>query len=583
MNSRALSVTHLAEDEQESPIRINFPEPQFNEQAIVQKSGNNGKSWQKMHMGVMGAGRYLSYRIYDIKDTTLFTTKVSEPVICLRVYWGNGSKIRYLHLDNSNLIDDTHNFLFWQGNATVQEELISGEYAHLDIFFRPESLKYLAHYPIINQLLEQTSSQTHGNIDQLKIAESEQLETIITNVLEEIDLNKITAGRFAYLCDCLLLLAIGENITITPPEVELRIANNLSEEPIFYKPKPAEQKVLDELKNMERSTLLVIFHHLFETVAEKQKLQEMEIQLHKTVKEHAAKIWGNEKEALMYLYLGVTGIFEDEYDSGALTDDEKTLLKKAIVKTLDLSFELKDATIQDMEYYMKWSENTPKIKELDELQIKDFLNMLIPDNTIDFNTDPSQRGNILLLEQIKDAFGIRPMSDIMGIEAKDKPKEIVELHKRLMDHCADTLELDSETGVKRSDIIREIDSAYEYDDFVRLLQIELEQLYDKLEYIEQQDDEKLKWLIVALKRANEESDQFFEELKMGRKYQGLQQFHSLGNNLTTFKKEIKNQVNKTHKIGLALSKEIRKVISGNGVRKHIIELAQYILKYEGGG
>jgi len=583
MNNSALFITHLAESEKESPMRILFSEPQLHEQAILFKSGNSGKGWQNMHLGAIGIGRYLSYRIYDIKETTLFTTKVSEPVICLSIRWGDGSNIRLSTEHPNHIIDVARNFLFWQGCCKVEQELLIGKHAHVDIFFKSECLANLSHHPIINQLLEQAATLPNGNIGQFEIAESEQLEAIIMKVIEEIELYKITAERFAYLCDSLLLLAIGEDITITPPENEIKKERNLSERQFFYKPKAAEQKMLDEVKNMDRATLLMKYHHLFNIVAEKQKLQEIEIELHKTVKKHAIKIWGNEKEALAYLYLGASGIFEAEYDKGTTSEEEKLLIKKAIVKACDLSFELKDPTLQDMVYYMRWSENDPKIGELDELQIKNFMNVLIPNNTIDFNTDPSHRGNTLLLEQIKEAFGIRPMSDIMGIEPKDKPKEIVELHKRLTNHCVDTLELNSETGVKRSDIIRELDSAYEYDDLVRLLQIEIEQLCDELGYVERQDEEKLKWLIVALKRTDQECDEFLAELKMARKYYDLQLFHSLGNNLAKFKKEIRNQANKTYESGLALAGEIRKVISGNGEPKYILELAQYILKYEGGG
>lgn len=577
MNKNSLLFSHTAQDENDSIIRGLFPEPDPDGPVILSRGGSSGKGWKKVLLGATGTGRYLSYRTYDIKDATWFTSEVSEPIICLSIRWGCGSNMRLSADHPSCYIDNTRNFLFWQGNCAVEQQLEAGEHAHLDIFIRPDNLSHLKRYPIINQLIEQTDMPPNGNLIELNIIQDERLDTLMYEVVKEIDKYPPTVERFNYLCDSLLLFAIGENVTIVPPENTA--AQSLPKEPKKYIPKPSEKEKLDILNRMDRHTLLMQYRNLYEKVVDRQKLKELEISINGVIKEQATKLWGEKKSLLTGMYLGAAKLFAITHDKKESTPEEKTLLRKAIVKASDLSFALEKPSPVEMAFYMEWSKCFSAPQQLDGQQLIDLLSMVLPNNNIDFTVDSTRRGQNLLAEQLKEAFGLKSMTDIMRVKAEDKPKEIADLYKKLTEHCIDTLELDDKTGVKRSDVVRELDSAYEFNDFISLLHLEIEQLCIQPGYVEKQDDERLRWLIVALMSAEQECEDFFEDINVNPDYAELRLFHALGNNMTKYKKEVQKQVDRSKIEGITLTNELEKVVLNNS-RTLVLGLAQFILQYK---
>ncbi|MDR2275351.1 MAG: hypothetical protein LBF27_30870 [Sphingobacterium sp.] len=576
MDNKSLLLTHIAHNEHPSSFSFIFPEPKPDKQVLVIKGGNNGQGWETNTIAATGIGRYVSYRTYDIKETTKFTSEVSEPVICLAYRYGAGCSIAFSAEHPSYPIDREKNFLFWQGDGTVEQEVQVGKHAHFDFFVRPECLVHLNNRPIIKELIEQSFLYPRGNIGQLDIAFSQRFERLMFDIIEELDKNTPTAERFSYLCDCLLLTAIGENITPTPPPK--KVTPDTPKGPISYSPKPREQQMLNALANMNRDVLLMKYRHQYKTTTEKEKQRDMEIELDITVKNHSMKLWAMEKEILAGLYFHIAELFALEYENELMTADDRALLKKAVVKTCDLSFELHPPSISKLDFYGRWSEKVSMFQQIGDKSVQDFLSALLPDNTLSFTKRKDQRGKNLLIEQVREAFGIRPMSYFTGETPEDKPKEIVQLHTRLMEHCVDTLELDNEDGVTRSDIVRELDSAYQLNDLIALLQIEIEQLCPQDGYLEQQDDERLKWLIVALQHTEQDCDEFFKEIVTSTDYYHLRLFHSLGNNMREFKKAVRKDVAYVQQKGLKLADSMKKVIA-NPIRSEILELAE-VLTYE---
>lgn len=580
MDNKSLLFTYTAKDEAESNMFFLLPPPMLEEPAALSWSANKGKGWQKEMLDVTGLGRHLSYRNCNIQAPTVFTSKVSEPVISLSLRWGSEGSMKFSSEPTNTKIDGTRHFLFWQGDRPVEQELQVGEHIQLDILIKPENLIHLKGNPQIDKLLEQSAAHPHGNIGELVIAESEELGKMAYEIVKEIDTTKPTVQRLHYLCDSLLLFALGEDIIICPPEKESG-TNNVSKKSVSYRPKPGEQAILDGLNNLDRPILLAKYRKLFNTVTEKKKLKETEIELDKKLKRHSAKLWGVEKDILAGMYFGFANYFAIYHDHVKTSQKNKALFKKVVVKGCDLSFAMKKPNPVDLAFYMKWSqEDSPSIQPLDSQQVSEFLSILLPNNNIDFTKDQSRRGQNLLMEQVKEAFGLLPMSDVMGIKPEDKPKEIVDLYNRLTEYCVDMLELDEKSGVKRSDIVREVDSAYELDDYISLLQIEIEFLCTTDGYLEKQDDERLKWLIVALKCTEKEYNDFFKQTKTDPNYKELRLFHKLDNNINKFKAEVRKQIGQSLNSGVELGSEFKKVAADRRPEK-VLEFAKFMLEHEG--
>jgi hypothetical protein len=579
-NNKPLVFTHRAKDEKEPILTFWFPEPMPESAVTVSRSSDDGIGWQRQCLEATGIGRYLSYRTYDLHEAVSFTSKVSEPAISLSIRWGEGISIRFLNQQPCYKANGDRHFLYWQGDVIVEQELAPGHHVQLDVFFRPRNLSHLKNFTKIAGLLEQSATCPFGDIDALFVADSDELQTMVYAVVKEINEKKTSVERFHDLCDSLLLFALGETISITPVQNKSEAAAPPNK-PVSYKPRPEEQTMLDNLKNRDKSTLLAEFYELFNTVNKKQQQKEKEIELNTMVKEQAAKLWGDEKALLAGLYFGSAKYLAMYHDDKKNTSEDRLLLKKAVVKACDLSFALEKPHVVALAFYMKWKiEGQPTFQPLDSQQLKELLTTMLPHKIMQFTSDTSRRGKNLFMEQFKEATGFTSSFSDMRASTGDKPKEIVELHKKLTEHCIETVELNLSDGITRSDILREIDSAYELNDFVSLLQIEIEQLCIRHRYVKQQDEERLKWFIIALRHLEKEYDHFFVQLKTDPVYEDLQLYHTLDDSLRKFKAEIRQKLDRSRIKGFELSAELKKVVSGQNTEQ-TLKFAAFMLEHEG--
>jgi len=136
------------------------------------------------------------------------------------------------------------------------------------------------------------------------------------------------------------------------------------------------------------------------------------------------------------------------------------------------------------------------------------------------------------------------MSEIKGETAKDKPKEVVELYQALMEHFCDTLDLGKAGDIQRSDIVRELDAAYQENNLLTLLQIEAENLAGDPDYIGRQADDRLRWLIVGLRSDRDNYREMLEEMEESPAYDNLQRFHRLGDDREKFRRHLKRNLKK---------------------------------------
>lgn len=579
MKKNMLKLTHRSIRKQVPSLSFNFPEPTTGGKVMVARKKDNGEGWTVDSLEVIGIGWLLSYRQYAIDERETFISQVSESVICLSIRWGNGGDIGYRDGEDNSIIEQRKNYLFWQGDRQMEENLLSGEHIYLDLFVRPECLAHLDEHSVIRNLLNQSDKKPFGEIEGIEIYVDERIDDYISDLLTEIANSVPDVERFSCLCEHLLMKCLGE-YHLAPPVAlpqEVKKSDGIQ---VSYQPNAAEKKMLLKLDKMDRAALLMKFDELLQMTSTKKKEQKQEIKLNETLKSLSFRLVSESKTRLAHFYINLAQLMELEYNKETFTSNEQEILKKAICETCILSFELVPATPELLVFYAKWSNDSPLMRPIEKDQMIDILSRLMPSKNFDFTKDDSERGRKLLAEQIKETFGFKPMSYFTGEKMGEKPQEIAELYNRLMDKCAETLELTKDAGIRRSDIVRELDSAYEANDLITLLQIEIEQFTQEPNYIEKQDAEHLKWLVVALLFLDQDCETFSKELRESSIYSDLQLFHELGDSMPKFKREIKRQANELDRIGILLAEEL-KAYFGSAVKGEIFKIANYILNKKG--
>lgn len=220
-------------------------------------------------------------------------------------------------------------------------------------------------------------------------------------------------------------------------------------------------------------------------------------------------------------------------------------MKQAIVSSCESAFKLRSPDMKEMDFYVEWSGRPYVSAPMGADMMTDLLSLLLPPDAPKLTpVDGTPRSGNLFMEQIREAFGFKSMSEIKGETAKDKPKEVVELYQRLMDHFCDTLSFGKEGDILRSDIVRELDGAYQQNDLLTLLQIEAENLCADMDYVGRQDDDKLRWLIVASRFDRNYYRETLQEMEESPAYHDLQRFHRLGDDMEKFRRHLKRNLKK---------------------------------------
>lgn len=272
MDKTVLSIYHGEKGKQRSPITFHFPEPKAGGKVHTGKGGDTGKGWQTRSLSAAGIGRLFCYRQYRVTQPVMFITEPSEPVVCLRIHVGKAAIFGYKGEKIPFQLDFMDSRIFWQGDRITENRLMEDEHTLVELYFRPECLSHLSGRKAVMDIIDQSLTERNGPIDQYVFNSSGELDAFLWNMLEEIDTRSTSVERFHYLCDCLLLLCLGEQLEVEPrPETEEEQAQKGKTEEKRYEPSPPEQEILSELQDTDRNGLLEELHTL---LAEKERLKQ---------------------------------------------------------------------------------------------------------------------------------------------------------------------------------------------------------------------------------------------------------------------------------------------------------------------
>lgn len=585
MEKSALSIYHGQKGKPGPPIVFYFPEPELQDRISLTKESDAGKGWQTASMGAVGIGRYFSYRQYKISEPTTFVSEPSEAVVCLRMHVGGGSFFGYGGKSPSVSLDFRDNRLFWQGDRKTENKLMLDEHTLVELYFRPECLAHLVGIPVVGDIIDLSLAEPFGPMDQYVFVASGELDSFLLEFLDEIDYKRPTVERFHYLCDCLILMCLGETVDVLPPkgtavaeEVDgTEHAPKTVEVPNGYVVSPSEREILSALEGLGRQELLRKFWKLHRKVQKLENKWTSEDKLSRDIEKTVARVQQRQKDRLAIIYMKMARFLAARHSMEMLTQNQRTLVKRAVIRACKRAFDNRLPSLSEAEFYAKWS-GRPYISQSFGMDaFADLLSMFLPPEAPGFSgVDNTSKGKMLFDEKIRENFGFRHMSDLTGKTAEDKPKEVVELYKYLMGHFSETLTLRDDSGLERSDVVRMLDNAYEYDDLLGMLQIEISYLADKPGYVDRQDDERVRWFILALEFNLDYFEEMLEELHESPGYADLQLFNRLGQDMKRFKKALAERTSSFGETTDKLAKELRSV-SADPTVENTIALAKMIL------
>lgn len=575
MKKKALYLEHLAEGQRSAPIRLLLTEPEEGANVRIHKMKGAGDGWLKSTVEIAGAGRLFSYRSYNVDTTTVFTSTVSESVLALRIQVINESYSGFRGKGTGTALwpEDTC-CLFWMGDRTIESRLLPGEHVHCDLFFRLDSLGALTENERIKDLVERAQLLDSGAEMPAIVNVGWELEDFFMNtMLPEMLGKSMTLARFHYLCDCIVLLCFGEHVDVQ--QVAISTPDDSMEDAVDAQVQlfvEEEELLFARLKDLSRRQLVRKFGYLRKRVHQLRdrwgEARETEDMLNRFfIEERNAQ-----SDLLADALLGNARFFADIHDRDGLTDEEKSVIREAIVLCANRAFNFRLPGAEEAAFYTEWS-GQPYVSP--PLLRKDFLGMLselMPEVGLDtLGLEGSGQDYRLIQERIRDIFGFKPMSYFMG--EKEKPKEITVVYQRLMEYLSDTLQLQEGEGVERSDVVRIVDNAYECDDYTMLLQLEVLYLGGSKGYVFSQDDTRLCHLIVAMEMEKKELNSLLRNIERNSYPYVL--YRSMGGDIVKVKERIISDMDDTREWADELLSSLRR-LSKDADSKDIITIVRVI-------
>lgn len=578
MENEALCIYHAEKGGKKPPIAFKFPEPKDGSTVPISIVDNTGKGWFVSSLTAIGVGRLFCFRQYSVFLPVTFTFEPSEPVVCLRIHVGVGAKLAYKGGGKPISLEFRDSRIFWQGNRILENRLMADEHTLIELYFRPKSLSHLSDRAVVMDLIDLSLTEKYGPLDQYVFNCSNQLDTFVWDMLDEMNTHPLSVERFHYLCDCLLLMCLGEEVQVAPrpiPAVDL-MDNTGTTEP-HYKPSSDELEMLAELEGRDRNALTEELHALLAETAHLKQSIMAERELNKKLEEVAAAINEETYDKAATEFMKFARLMADWHKSKKLTAKQKKLLKEAIVYASESAFVIRPPSVQELDFYVQWAGRpyAPPPVQMDTLA--SFISRFLPPDAPKISpVDGTDRSKNLFLEQIEEAFGLGKFASKKAQAAEHKPKEVVELYQKLMDRFCDTLDFGKEGQLLRSDIVRELDRAYHYNDLLTLLQIEAENLAVDPEYTAKQSTDKLKWMIVALRFYREDFRMLQQEQEDSPAYHYLQTYHRLGDDMQHFRQFLENYVTELNPV-ISEFVEILEDIESEPSEFKVVTLAKCIL------
>lgn len=460
-----------------------------------------------------------------------------EPVVMFHIQQDNEQYAKFEQSDEWNRWSRGEIRLTWQSNETIVYELSPGYTSHIDLFMRPDLFLELANkYPVLRELAMEVKTAQNGHLDLFVRNPDLSIHLFAAEMLDELQRFEVSTQRFQHLCECLLLQSMGIVLPVEPRASDaVKREEHLDwsdfDESLFqfddddeedeYEDDdlftPYQDYLLDNLKEYGKEELVRKFDVARFEFNELKCDYLKNKKLLKNLKEGYLLIMEDSGELLAEAYFSMALALDAQTGKFLFDDREMNILKDAIVCVSDQSFELRAAKPEQVDLYTKWSKK-PYFPKPEIIEFESMMEIIGAQLNIDVSEwGDTKESTAVFCEHLQDQLGgFRSFSNFMGRDENDKPQALIELYHMLMNQLSDEFTITDEGEIKKSDIIRILDHAYDINDPIQMLLIEIEYFSHDENYVKMQDEDKIRYWIVALEDRSKELQKQISMLEKDR-------------------------------------------------------------------
>ncbi|MDM1295308.1 hypothetical protein HX021_13550 [Sphingobacterium sp. N143] len=432
----------------------------------------------------------------------------TQPIVTFHIQVLENCLTRFANGQEQSRYTEGQCRLFWQNDHIMAYEPEEGESDYLDLYIRPSHLLDMAdRYPVLRKFAMDVATETQSSLDFFVSNVDGQLLNSIDAMLLEVKSYQVSDQRFTHLCECLMLQSMGISVSVESQPLDavkrtFESAFAHLEDDVFSEEQMNCLRIIARCFN--RNQLIDKFYEVKEEYLDlkedriKSKAREQE------VKACYYRVMGNSANLLAEAYFWMAQQLHEQKKRFTLTDEEEQMLTEAIITVCDQSFELCTPSADQLEFYTSYTQR-PYVGDLGMQEFGRILNMVVPDMNLPLDKlDGSRESGAILGQYLQDRLGFTPLSHFTEKGEMDKPPKVVELYHTLMQQMTDELTITDTGDVKKSDLIRILDHAYQHNDVMTLLMFEIEHLTDQKHYVERQKFNKISTWVMVLEDAIEE-------------------------------------------------------------------------------
>lgn len=484
------------------------------------------------------------------RDQKLYSTP-NEPVVTFHIQMVSDHYSRFSDDANPNLWIANQNRLFWQNKETVIYELPYGVCRHLDLFFRPDHFLEMANrYPVLREMAMEVKTSTSGSLDFFVALHDQDINVLVDQLFDELGKYMVSKERFQHLVECLLLRCMGVFVPVEPvPDDAITGADYfLKDEPTYASPsddKPLYYhreelgKLVESTKSLTAVELINKFYEERNAYFERKKTVVAFNMLMEEIKGCYTRIMGDMIDLIADSYFAIATCLDRQSANYPLAEVDLEIVTEAIVFACNQSAELRVLPPDGVDLHDKWSKK-PFYQDmnLDELSV--LVAQVVSE--VDVNSpklDGSKESTAIFAEYMKASFGLKHVSYFMDEQEKDRPQEVVELYQMLIQNLSDEFTITEDGEIRKSDLIRILDFAYEMNDMVPMLLIEIEYFSKDINYVEKQSSEKICWWLLAMQERNNDLHERDLMLRKDRLFGLVDVYESAGDGMHTVESYIR--------------------------------------------
>lgn len=468
-----------------------------------------GDSWVKSHT-VVGKNVLLQQLMCFTEEEQKIYTIPAQPVVSFHIQVSGDIKMKFVEEQDSIPYIEGQCSLFWQNDHILCCELPQYESDFFTLHFRPSHFLEMSHrLPLLTEFAAEIALSPFGVLDFYIGNADESRLAFIDAILYEVRDYHISDQRYTHLCECLLLQSMGLDVEVEPFLSEtLRRTHDSAFSVLDDNELTDKQKISVEANKryFKRDRLIAEFYEHKKEFEERKEDRAKFNAIMKNIAKSYHSVMGKSADILAESYFWMAEKLAEEMKRFDLTDRDKATVVRAIITLCDQSFELRAPHMDQLHFYTSYT-GRPYVGDLEMREFGQILDMFIPDINLPLDKlDGTRKGSAILEQYVQDEFGFKPLSHFKERGEIDKTPKVVELYHLLMRQMVDELTITDSGDLKKSDLIRVIDHAYQRDDLSLLLLVEIEQLTDDTDYVERQKYNKICWWILALEEAIDEWD-----------------------------------------------------------------------------